>query len=88
MINFNKVLNFPCMVDFRVIVSNQPENEELVIKFFDEHFKLKVKTPIEKKASKKGNYVSLIIKVMVKSEEQMNEIYDLLAKEKYVKYVL
>ncbi len=88
MINFNKVIDFPSPVDFRVIVCDVPEIENRIITFFAERFNLKVNKPITKKPSKNGTYFSLSVTVTVKDEKQMNDIYTELAKEEDVKYVL
>lgn len=88
MAEFQKFIEFPAKVDFRVITLDIEGIEEQIALVIKENFNLNFEAPVTRKPSKNGKYVSLAIQLTVSDEKQMNSIYSVLGKLEAVKYVL
>lgn len=89
MASFKELLEFPCVIDFRIIVVDEKNILETLLKFIDENYKgRRQDSKIEERKSSKGNYISYTIGIKVESEDEIKDIYKKLCSNSYVKHVI
>lgn len=84
--NFDQLLDFPCVQNFKVMGEAKPELPDVIISCLQEHAPGDYSPKV--KPSSKGTYHSVSLSVMVTSKEHMETIYIELAKLDLVRVVL
>lgn len=88
--NLQKMIEFPCVIGFRVIVDASVVNslgevEKVITQIEPDGFQ-KITDPGRK--SSKGNYVSYTVPVKVSSEENLKKIYEAVGALPCVKHII
>lgn len=83
---FNELLEFPCVLNFKVMGVAVPELPDLIVAVLQSDNPGDYAPTI--KPSSKGNYHSVSVAVTVKSQEHIEKLYKDLSAIEEVRYVL
>lgn len=87
---FDELLDFPCVIDFRIIIDAQYDNAlDKLIAFINSQYEnsvMKLLTPPRK--STNGKYLSYTIPVKVLEASHIEDLYKKISALEYVKHII
>jgi len=71
----SKLITFPCTFPVKVMGANQEDFESLVLEIIQKHASISAEGVVTSRLSRGGKFISLTVRILAESQEQLDAIY-------------